>query len=328
MNLEELFHKPLLWLPAEMAHDIGKWGMKRGLFAPGRFATPKSEINLFSFKLDNPLGLAAGFDKNGELLDFVQQYGFSYVEVGSLTYFGGIGNPKPRLFRLRKEKSLLNRMGLNGHPAHIIVDKLKEAKNPFAVNITKTRSQDIMGDDAIRDITNTYKLVKNLEEGGKLIYITLNVSCPNTAEGKTFEDPAVLEELLSEINKIRGERPILIKFSPNLEEEKLSKLIEVADDRVNGYICGNALPHNHEKYGIGGITGEMLSLHTNTLIKRARERTGKTIIGCGGISTGADASIMEHHGADSFQALTGFIYGGPRFAHEVNKEYLELKKSV
>ena len=104
-------------------------------------------------------------------------------------------------------------------------------------------------------------------------------------------------------------------------------MIEVADDRMNGYVDVNALPHEHPKYGKGGLSGRILFPYANTLVKRTRERTGKKIIGCGGISNGIDVSLMQHSGADSFQALTGFVYGGPRFAHKVNKEYLELNKN-
>ncbi|MBI4089538.1 MAG: quinone-dependent dihydroorotate dehydrogenase, partial [Candidatus Levybacteria bacterium] len=201
--------------------------MKHKLLAPDEFKTEESKTELFGVEINNPLGLAAGFDKNGELIDSALEYGFGYVEVGSVTYEGGKGNEKPRLFRLHKEKGLLNRMGLNGDPAEIVAERLKTAKSKaFGVNIAKTHSPDILGDKAIADFVNSYKLLKSFG-----IYTVINISCPNTREGRTFEDPASLRELLSAISEAGRVKPILLKLSPVIAraDNKLTEVVSIAE---------------------------------------------------------------------------------------------------
>ena len=331
MKLETIAHNLLLNMDPERAHTLGKWAMKKKYFAPGRFYTPGSEWELFGCKLDNPLGLAAGFDKNGELADQISDYGFAYEEVGSITFQGGAGNSKPRLFRL-DGGSLLNRMGLNGDPAEMVVQRLTTAQHYFAINIAKTHHPEIMGDKAIEDIVGSYKLVvERLEPLGNLIYVAFNVSCPNTREGKTFEDPASLQELLTALEHSRGARPWLIKLSPNLTLKQLYELLKVADDHVEGYICGNSLPMEHPVYGRGGASGALVKEWASQLIHNVRNLTRKPIIACGGIFTGQDAYRAVQQGATAgFQAYTGLVYGspyrGPQFAHQINKEFLQLKQ--
>jgi len=340
IDFGQIAHELLLKLPPETAHAIGKIGMRCGLFAPGRYKVTNPDgsnrTRLFDFELDNPFGLAAGFDKNGWLVDKVQEYGFGWDEVGSITWEGGKGNKKPRLFRLWDGMSpskdmgcLLNRMGLNGNPADIVIERLKRAKNPFAVNIAKTHNPKIMGDKAIEDMCKTYKLVTDeLDYSGKLIYVAINISCPNTSEGKTFEDDKCLDNLLSALEECEGVRSRLLKLSPTLTQEKAERIVEVADDMVDGYICGNTKPTDHPKYGKGGVSGWRVRTNTLDLIKIIRALTDKVIIGCGGIETGTDILEMEGNGANLFQAFNGFVLGlerGPRFAHRVLNLYHYLK---
>src|SRR3989338_7453067 len=198
-QLETLAYKSLLQFPPETAHNLGKWAIKHQILAPGQYIAQKKP-SLFGFELNNPLGLAAGFDKNGEISDQIVDYGFAWAEVGSITYYGSEGNNKPRLYR-REPSSLLNRIGLAGDPAYIIISRLKNTKQPFAINIAKTPRAEIQGDKAIEDIKSTYKLaIENLPRE-KLIYTTFDISCPSTLDGKTFEEPSRLEELLTEIKK-------------------------------------------------------------------------------------------------------------------------------
>lgn len=330
MNLEKLVHNTLLKLNPETAHNLGKIGIKHKLLAPGEYISEKKPM-LFNHEINNPLGLAAGFDKNGQVSDQIINYGFGWEEVGSVSFYGSKGNPKPRLFRL-ENGSLLNRMGLNGSPVEEILLKLVEAKNPFAVNIVKTPDEKITGDFAIEDIRKTYKIIKEtLESHGKLIYVALNLSCPNTKDGKTFEEPKNLNYLLEAIEEVKGKIPYLIKLSPNLEQQQVREIVEVAEDRVSGYICGNTFSTYSREHGKGGLSGEKLKWHTQELIKNVNNLTTKIIIACGGISSGKDILIAEYRGADFFQVFTGFVYGknaGPSFAHKILKEYEELKKPV
>jgi dihydroorotate dehydrogenase len=331
--LNRLAHKSLLRLPPESAHEIGIAAMQLRIGAPGRFISTEhsgTQTELFGVKIDNPLGLAAGFDKNGLLADTAPDYGFGWIEIGSVTYCGGPGNSKPRLFRLREKRSLLNRMGLNGEPAASVAEKLAEltAQNPtapFAVNIAKTRDHKIIGDAATQDILDSYNRLFRFG-----IYTAINISCPNTEEGKTFEDnPHSLKELLSETRKIGRTRPVLVKLSPNRTLTELEKILEAAEPFVDGYVCGNTLPSAQmpeifQRYGKGGISGELLRIHTLKLIENVRKLTRKPIIACGGISSGEHMLAAYLAGANYFQAYTGFIYHGLRFAHDANTDFIRL----
>ncbi len=331
--LEKAAHALLLMLDAERAHSLGKWAMKKSLFAPGRYCTEKSHTELFGIPLDNPLGLAAGFDENGELADVVQQYGFAYVETGSITFHGGKGNPKPRLFRLG-EGNLLNRMGLNGDPAEVVVQRLLSAQAPYAINIAKTHAPEITGDKAIEDIIASYKLVTtHLEPTGKLIYCALNLSCPNTKEGKTFEQPEALEELLQAVSAVRTargtareNRPLLLKLSPTLSFREIYHLLQVAEPFADGYICSNTLPFEHARYGRGGLSGNFLREDSLQLLNNLNKQTSKPIIACGGILQGADAYRAYCTGGRAgFQAYTGFALQGPEFARNLLDEYYTIR---
>lgn len=320
--LSKLLYKSLLLLDPEKSHTIAKWGMKNRLLSPGPFIS-KYQCILFGTQIHNKLGLAAGFDKNAELIDVIQDYGFGFIEIGSITYHGSRGNPKPRLFRL-DDKNLLNRMGLNGLPAAQVVENIKKANNKhFGINITKTHSPDILGDKAIEDVASTYKLIN--EYG---LYNVLNISCPNTKEGKTFEDPSALSELLKEITLHRKKVPLLVKLSPSLvmnsrPEQILGNIIQICSYyNVDGFVCSNTIPFTHPVHGKGGKSGSDLYEYVLKMIQFARTFTDKTIIACGGIMTSHEAMLLQYAGANFFQAYTGFVRGpnaGVNFAHIVNK---------
>lgn len=303
-------------LEAERAHDLGKRAMKRGLL--GERVAPSLPTPLFDRLLPNPLGLAAGFDKNGELLARIHGYGFGFVEVGSLTLRGGPGNPKPRMFRLGDD--IMNRMGLNGDPAPVVAERLRKSPTPtFAVNIAKTHDPAILGDEAIEDMLGTYRLVHDLG-----IYIVLNISCPNTREGKTFEEPHALAELLKAVGSARTEisRPLCVKFSPQLvdDEPKLATLLQIcAAGNVDGFVACNTLPvENH--YGRGGLSGSRVHPLAVRTVRFIVQQTKKPVIGVGGIFTAADAFDFLDAGATAIQAYNGFVRGplaGPRFAFDI-----------
>lgn len=295
--------------------------MKARALAPGRFVARRA-VELFGTSLDNPLGLAAGFDKNAELIDAAREFGFGYVEVGSVTRHGGPGNPRPRMFRLAGG-DLLNRMGLNGDPVDEVVERMKTAtSSAFAVNVAKTHDPTIMGDEAIADMVYTHSAVKMFG-----IYTALNISCPNTAEGRTFEDPGPLDDLLSAIDVSGGARPVLVKLSPVLAYDenraKLEKVIEVCESYdVAGYIAANTVPTELPKVGKGGRSGSACLPHALNLVHYLTARTSKPVIGVGGIRTAADAHEFCAAGAVALQAYCGFVRGphaGARFAHHVNR---------
>lgn len=322
--LDRLAYRSLLLLSAETAHDLGKWAIGHRMLAPGAITWPDARRpRLFGTTLPNPLGLAAGFDKNGQIVDAAIDYGFGFVEVGSVTCRGGPGNPKPRMFRI-DSRTIMNRMGLNGDPAEQVANRLKNVKTPyFAVNIAKTHSPDILGEAAIEDICSSYNLLRSFG-----LYTAINVSCPNTREGRTFEDPEPLSELLAALKPLReAARPLLVKLSPSLDPsdddgKRLDKVLQCCEAAgVDGYVCCNTLPFEHPAFGRGGLSGVKVRVRATRMVDMMRRRLpNRPIIGCGGIYSRADLEAYLAAGCVAAQVYNGFVRGplaGSRFAHRV-----------
>jgi len=275
---------------------------------------PSLSFELFGHHFDNPLLLAAGFDKNGIIVDQITNFGFAGEVVGSVTAEASSGNKKPRLFRLND--GLLNRMGLNNEGAYVISQRLKNRAENYAVSIAKTHNPEIMGEKAIVDFLVSYQLLKDLG-----IYTEIDISCPNTTEGKTFEsDPESLDTLLCALLDSGKGKPLVIKLSPNLSIQELKEIVEVSDGKVDGYVATNTLHREHPKFGKGGYSGKKLLLYSLNIVKSLRKLTDKPIIGCGGIYTGDDAYEMFKAGANLLQSYTGFVERGPLFAMKVAAE--------
>lgn len=330
--ISKLVHEGMRLLPPEFAHTLGKKAMKLGLAAPGVYAVDQRTHmwpELLGRPLRNLLGLAAGFDKNGELIDAFSAYGFGFIEVGSVTYKGGPGNIKPRLFRLPK-RHLLNRMGLNGDPAYKVAERLREQPNgSYLVNVAKTHDPQIMGDDAILDVLNAYNVVREYGFG-----TVINLSCPNTAEGRTFQDPAAARELLQMIAHAQkhSERklPWGVKIGPDLGYD-LEPLVQVCEDvGCHFYVACNTMPTEDPRFGKGGRSGPDLKEIVDFTIIKLRQIVPdhREIIACGGIDSGQRARWCETKGANAVEAYTGFVvgqHGGPRFAHTVLDEWESLR---
>lgn len=333
--------KPLLFqLDAEKAHDITQdiartASQSSFLKALAKlfynYQSPKLSQQIWGLEFRNPLGLAAGFDKNGEIPEIMEALGMGFVEIGSITGNPSTGNPKPRVFRLPQDRAMINRMGLNNDGAKTIVKRLKNKSLPIplGVNIAKTHNPNIMGDRAIRDYVHSFNEAKKVAD-----YITVNISCPNTNEGKTFEIPDALEELLSAL-KIRDDArvvPTVIKFSSDLSKERLINLLEVCEDhRVHGYVACNTSSRREglktdeqtlNRIGKGGLSGSPIAPKSIQIIKWISEETKgqKPIIGVGGIDSFDTALKMLLAGADLLQVYTGLIYEGPGLIKSINKE--------
>ncbi|MAG50840.1 dihydroorotate dehydrogenase (quinone) [archaeon] len=325
----DLFYKlskPLIFglkLDAEFMHRLATkqiMKLKEG-YTPPKFSRLSSK--LFDHEFSYPLMLAAGFDKNGTIVDKVHTLGFNGEVVGSVTAQPSKGNKRPRLWRLIKDKATINRMGLDNDGAEAVGEKLEnlEEKVSFAVSIAKTNDPKIMGDKAIDDYLTSYKLLKHLG-----VYTEINISCPNTEDGKTFENPEYLKLLLKGLLSTDKGKPLLIKISPFLEEELLQEIVNVSDNKVDGYVAINAIPVIHPKYGRGGKSGLPLQEEAILTIKTLRKFTDKPIIGSGGIFTGEDAYNFLNAGANLLQGFTGFIYRGPLYAIKVAGELDEVLK--
>lgn len=298
------------------------------------YQSPKLSQKIWGLEFRNPIGLAAGFDKNGEIPEIMEALGFGFIEIGSITANPNTGNPRPRAFRLPKDHALINRMGLNNDGAKTIVKRLKNKKIsiPLGINIAKTHNPDIMGDDAIKDYVYSFNEAKKIAD-----YITVNISCPNTTEGKTFEDPIALDELLSALKICDDARvvPTLVKFSSDLTRDRLHDLLDVTEShRIHGYVACNTSSKREglhtdkktlEEIGRGGLSGRPIANKSVKIIQWISEATKgqKPIIGVGGIDSFETAHRMLLAGADLLQIYTGLLYEGPGLVKTINQQLVK-----
>jgi dihydroorotate dehydrogenase len=280
--------------------------------------------------LANPVGLAAGFDKNGDLVEMLGHVGFGFAEIGSVTAQARSGNPKPRLFRLLDDLALINRLGLNGEGADHIASKLKTSKFslPVGLNIAKTNDPAIVGDAAVEDMLYTFCQVKDLP----IAYVTVNASCPNTHEGIVSE-VNILTKLFALMQAENDHRlPIFVKLSPDGSEQLTRDIVATATEHgLAGYVCGNTStsrsglstpPAMIQEMGNGGLSGpplKRLALALCRLVYKLKAPT-QVIIGCGGITSGDDAYEFIRAGASVVQLYTGLVYEGPTLPKMINEE--------
>ncbi|WP_340106306.1 quinone-dependent dihydroorotate dehydrogenase [Rhodohalobacter sp. 8-1] len=340
MNIYKTAVRPLLFqLSADKAHDItldfasfasGKSWITKPIEKIYRRNYPGLSQKIWGLTFSNPIGIAAGFDKNGHTTHLMEALGFGYIEVGSITADASTGNPMPRSWRLPQDQSLINRLGLNNDGAKTVIKRLNQSRAnfPLGVNIAKTHNPSVSGQAAFNDYKFSLELAKPIAD-----YITLNISCPNTEEGKTFEDPALLNQLLEhlEIGKDASDPPVLIKFSVDLSGENLSELLDVTESfAVSGYVASNTSSFRDnlstesttiKNIGRGGLSGKAISEKSTNVISRISDITKgeKTIMGVGGIFTANDAIEKIKAGADLLQVYTGMVYEGPSIAKTINK---------
>jgi len=302
-----------------------------------RSSDPALKQKIWGLSFRNPVGLAAGFDKNGTSVKLMEAIGFGFVEIGSVTAKASPGNPKPRSFRLPQDLSIINRMGLNNDGAKTVIKRLKKQKFkiPVGINIAKTHDPSIGGKGALRDYKYSFDLAKNLAD-----YITINISCPNTEEGKTFEDAGELDKLLEylKIGSDSSDPPVLIKLSADVSVNQLHELLDVCESyAVSGYVAVNTSAERVglntsgkkiESIGKGGLSGRAIREKSTDMIREVFEYTkgDKRIIGAGGIFTAEDAIEKFKAGADLLQIYTGLVYEGPGLVKKINagiSNYLE-----
>ncbi len=290
-------------------------------------------------KFRNPIGLAAGFDKSAEMTGIMPAVGFGFMELGSITGEPCEGNPKPRLWRLPKSNSLLVYYGLKNDGAEAISRRLElhthegKFRIPAGINIAKTNSKDTVEEKAaIADYAKAYKSMLAIGD-----YYTVNISCPNAFGGEPFTDVAKLDRLLTELDKyyIEG-KPVFVKLSPDLKQEVLDELLEIAEQhKVDGFICTNLtkdrdLKQIKEKVPSekGGLSGEVVRGLSDEMISYIYRQTKgkKLIIGLGGVFTAEDAYRKIRNGASLVQLVTGMIFLGPQAISEINRGLVQLLK--
>lgn len=298
------------------------------------YSNPTLKQNILGIKFKNPIGLAAGFDKNATLTDILPSVGFGFAEVGTITGETCNGNPKPRLWRLPKSKSLVVYYGLKNAGCEKISARLKRKKFtiPLFTSIGKTNNQSTTKTETgIKDYLKAYKSFTNIGQ-----FFDINISCPNAFGGQPFSNPEKLDNLLSEVDKISTKKPVFIKMPPDLSDRELDGILSVVKKhKIKGFICSNLTKNRNNERIIdsvvpnkGGISGKVVENLANELIRRIYQKTrGRyIIIGCGGVFTAEDAYIKIKLGASLVQLITGMIFEGPQLISEINRGLVKLLK--
>ncbi len=308
--------------------QLGGAGLVRAIANP--YSSPKLKTNLFGTVVPNPVGLAAGFDKNGKLVSVLGEMGFGFAEIGSVTGRPSSGNEKPRLFRLPADEALINRLGLNGEGAAAVAARLRKAKLslPIGINIAKTNHPDVVGDEAVKDVVVSFKQVKDLP----VMYFAFNASCPNTHDG-CIQEREELRRIFFEVQTINERKvPILIKVSPDSSPTLLDDIVAVADEfALAGYVCGNTTTTRDALHtsgstvsaiGRGGLSGPPLHALAVATCRELSKRKldNQQIIGVGGVRSAVDVQDFLQAGASAVQLYTGLVYEGPALVGKLLRE--------
>jgi dihydroorotate dehydrogenase len=298
--------------------------------------SPVLEKTLFGIRFKNPVGLAAGFDKDAKLIDELSHLGFGFIEIGTLTPKPQPGNDKPRLFRLPKDQALINRMGFNNEGVHAAVERLKNKRSDIIVGGNIGKNKATPNESAFDDYGYCIEALHPYVD-----YFVVNVSSPNTPGLRELQEKEPLRKLLLYVKDIIGQKPkpkpVLLKIAPDLTREQLNDVVEILKSTgIDGVIATNTtisreglttLPADVQEIGNGGLSGKPLSVKATDVIRYLRQQLGPSfpIIGVGGIMSAADAVEKINAGADLVQLYTGFIYEGPGFAKEINMELEKLR---
>ena len=328
-NLRSLIFK----LDPETAHNLAIKSLKFN-FVPNILDDDKDDplfkAGLFNKDLDNPIGMAAGFDKNAEVYNSLFKLGFGFVEVGTVTPLKQYGNPKPRVFRLVEDEALINRLGFNNYGAMNVLERIKSNRQNglLGINIGPNKDTENRLNDYIECLKTFYEVAD---------YITINISSPNTEDLRSFHDQSKLNELLETIDKekktLNTQVPIAVKVSPDIDDQEINKISEVLlNNNIEVIIISNTSDstrenlnniQGHQKGGLSGKPIEKKS--TNLISKFYKILKGKIkIIGVGGVDSGIGAYEKFLAGADYVQLYTGMVFRGPNIVNMIKKELKQL----
>lgn len=294
---------------------------------------PALKRELFGLTFDNPVGLAAGFDKNASMYNDLAYCGFGFIEIGTVTPVGQDGNPKPRLFRLREDSAIINRMGFNNAGVDAAVEQLKQRKTDLIIGGNIGKNKVTPNEEATSDYVKSFdKLFPYVD------YFVVNVSSPNTPNLRSLQEKGPLTELLRTLQELNDQKekrkPILLKIAPDLTDEQLDDIIEIVNEvKLDGVIATNTTISREglktskdrvEEIGAGGLSGKPVKNRSTEVIRYLATKSNKSfpIIGVGGIHSAEDALEKLDAGADLLQVYTGFIYEGPRLLKRINKAIL------
>jgi len=338
----QLIRSILFLFPAETAHTLTTGLLKFFLKIPGvgpavnsifNFKSEKLVKEVLGLKFPNPVGLAAGFDKNADYIHQLNAFGFGFIEIGTVTPKGQPGNPKPRLFRLKQDQGLINRMGFNNAGVQVCVEKLKQRPKGLIIGGNIGKNKITENTDAGKDYLICFEELYPYVD-----YFVVNVSSPNTPNLRELQDKEPLTDLLNSIqienNKKSKRKPILLKIAPDLSQSQLDDIIEIVKDtKIDGLIATNTTIERSdlktdikkiEKIGAGGLSGKPVQLKSTEIIKYIKSKDPSlVIIGVGGIMDEKSALEKLDAGADLIQLYTGFVYSGPGIVKRINKAILD-----
>jgi len=328
-NLRSLIFK----IDPERAHFLAIQSLKLNLVSnifDENKNDPILKTKLFNQNLDNPIGIAAGFDKNAEVYNPLFKLGFGFVEVGTVTPLKQYGNEKPRVFRLVEDQALINRLGFNNHGSDTILNRIKSNKKIGVLGVNVGPNKDS------NDRLNDYLI--GLEKFSEVAdYITINISSPNTENLRNFHDENKLKELLKSISEkkkqLKTEIPVAVKISPDINENQIDLISEILlENDISAIIISNTSEasretlQNIQRHQKGGLSGKPIEKKSNLLISKFYKLIkGKIkIIGVGGVDSGKAAYDKFLLGADYVQLYTGMVFQGPNIAGMIKKDLKEL----
>jgi dihydroorotate dehydrogenase len=333
MNAGTVYEKvvrPLLFsIDPERAHHLAIGLLRRAshvnlaLRLLRRFQPTAKPKTLFGVTFPNPIGLAAGFDKNGEVLPALAALGFGFIEIGTVTAKPQPGSPKPRIFRYSQEQALINRLGFNNDGADIVANRLRRWREsglwprvPVGINIGKSKATSL--DQAPADYLHSFRRLRKFAD-----YIVLNVSSPNTPGLRSLQERDALARLLRAVwEENRDGKPVLLKISPDLTVGELAEIVATCEEhQIAGIIATNttldhsSIPSDSDQ--AGGLSGAPLREKSTALVRLIAASSAIPVIGCGGIFDAESAREKMEAGAALIQIYTGFVYRGPRLLREI-----------
>jgi len=332
------FFRPLMFsLDAETAHNVGLESLRIGLsssvarrLARKFFEVPEfPPLEIFGLKFKNPLGMAAGFDKNAVAFNQLSALGFSFVETGTVTPQPQAGNPRPRMFRIPDDEAIINRLGFNNDGVTRLVERVSVEKKECVLGINIGKNRDVGIEDAPDDYLKCFHAVKDIAD-----YVVVNVSSPNTPGLRNLQAIKELERIMDPLlkeNSPDGGVPILLKLAPDLVSEEFEALADFSVSKgLDGLVLTNTTvtrPREDHRYDEqGGLSGRPLADLSDKAIRSIFRRTGEKlpILGVGGVFSGEDLMRKIRLGASLVQVYTGFVYGGPGFPSAILREFREL----
>ena len=316
---------------------LKNFGFLTKLFFPRPIVDKRLEREVFGLKFKNPVGLAAGFDKNAVLFNELAYLGFGFVEIGTVTPKAQAGNPKKRLFRLIEDGGIINRMGFNNDGLDAAIEKLKSNKGKIIIGGNIGKNTDTKPENYTQDYLDCFEGLHPFVD-----YFVLNVSCPNVSSHAKLEDVDYLRELISEVQKINiskeNPKPILLKIAPDLNHHQLDEIVDlVAETKIDGLIVSNTSVNRSglktseqrlKEIGNGGLSGKPIREISTKMIKYLSDKSNKSfpIIGVGGIHSASDALEKLDAGASLVQIYTGFVYEGPQLINDINQAIINQSK--